>query len=160
MQKKAKKYASLLLESIIAMRDRLEHVGHCQDPRCNLSDKEILDGLYAREEGCRVATEAERIKYHDKKDAWNTILYSHLRAQAGGTLQYQIWFHYSGNHLARIRGGITEYYVPTFADFDYRSEFVPWTPYPLTKEERKAILEFASYCSLHFKGISNARPFQ
>ena len=64
---RAEDQARLQLESIQAMVERLEHSTECSDPDpelCDLTDRQIYNGLNLYYEEGKTATEEEREEYH------------------------------------------------------------------------------------------------
>lgn len=148
----AEEQARLLLESIVAIMGRLEHVVECKDPDCNLSDTEVLDGLYIRQSG-RPATKAERVRYHDEKDAHHTILQSYLRMRIFPDLRYELLFCYDASRFGRIVGVLSQQYAPVSARYDFQDNTVTWRTYPSTLCEQEKVFGFARCFTGYFRSL-------
>lgn len=152
---RAEVQARLLLDLILAMMRRLDHVGKCKDPNCNLSDTKILDGLYLRETG-RKATKPERVRYHDVEDARSTIQQAYLRMQIFPDLSYELLFRYKANAYGRIVGELSQHYTPISANYEYRDNAARWRTYPLTSAEKEKVLDFSLCNAAVFQGLRKA----
>lgn len=152
---RSEEQARLLLNSILAMMRRLDHIARCQDPGCGLSDMEILDGLYLRETG-RPATESERVKYHNEEDAFSTIRQAYLRLQMFPDGSYELLFRYAANSYGRIVGELSRHYTPVFAKYEYLDNTAGWRHYQLTPAEQEIVYDFSLYYVSAFQGLRAA----
>lgn len=151
--KRAEEQARLLLEAIMAMVRRLEHIVECKNPDCNLADMDVLAGLNIRHGGGRSASKLEREKYHKESDAYNTIRQSFLKMSLFPDLRYELLLYHNGSTFGRIVGEPSQHYTPISAKFEYQDCSTPWAIYPLTSAEQQAILDFAN-CFAGYFGIA------
>lgn len=150
---RAKDQAKAQLDSIVEVVKRLNHARECDGTRCDLSAKEILEGINLHyEEGIK-ASDEERKEYHDKEAARQAIEEDPLSVQVRSDWhspgeekepsEYEILL-CTGGPAVRIVGELDEYQQPTSAGLQYQDWFTPWESYSnTTNEEDEALLAYA-----------------
>ncbi|GAH39212.1 unnamed protein product [marine sediment metagenome] len=151
---RAKDQAKAQLESIVEMVKRLEHVGKCNGGEdCELTDKEILEGLnLCYQEGDKASAE-DREDYHDEEKAREAFQDDPLSVEVrsgwhepGGdssATEYTILL-CTGGPAVRIIGELGEHQEPETAKIEYQDWFTPWEAYHETSsEEDEALLTYA-----------------
>lgn len=150
-ENRAREQAKSQLESIINMVDRLRHCQECQDPECDLSDKEIFLGsnLYYRGQP---ATKEDRMEYHNEDLARQAINEDpltiqvrsdwHFPHESGESTEYEILL-CTGGPACRIIGELGQYNEPETARLQYQDWFTPWEDYSLSAEEEEYLIEYA-----------------
>ncbi|MBA7580530.1 hypothetical protein ES708_22422 [subsurface metagenome] len=151
-QARAKDQAKSQLESIVEMVKRLEHVATCDGEDCELTDKEILEGIgFYYKEGNK-ASEEDREAYHDEEKAREAIQEDPLSVEVrsgwhepGGdnpAEEYTILL-CTGGPAVRIHGTLDRD-EPESARIEYQDWFTPWEGYHETSsEEDEALLTYA-----------------
>ena len=138
----AESQAKAQLQSIVAMMERLEHVGLCRPGICDLPNQTIIEGLdHPYIKGQDTAPE-ERDLYHDQDAAQQAIYDDPLSVlvrsgwyDAGGAMvgakgavEYEILL-CTGGPAVRIRGDLDNYGQPQDARLEYQDWGTPWTYY-------------------------------
>ena len=135
------------------MIKRIEHCQDCDgDEDCELTDKEIFEGLnYVFQEGMAANVEDEEL-YHNVDEAMDVILEDPLEVsvrsgwhEPGGDTkpdEYRILL-CTGGPAVQITGKINGHGQPDDANLQYQDWFTPWCNYPTTSEEDEALLAYA-----------------
>jgi len=141
------------LDSIILMVKRLEHASDCDGEDCQLTDREILEGINIRYEEGMTASEEDRTQYHNEDEARQSIEEDPLSVQVRSdwhtpgeeapASEYEILL-CTGGPAVRITGELTQYQEPETAQIEYQDWFTPWQRYcATTSEEDEALLTYA-----------------
>ncbi|MBA7480216.1 hypothetical protein ES707_15665 [subsurface metagenome] len=149
---RAKEQARAQLDSIVEMVKRLEHCQDCDGEDCQLSDKEILEGIGIYFEEGMTATEGDRETYHNEDEARQAIEEDPLSVQVRSgwascpeemeAEEFEILL-CTGGPACRITGGLDRN-EPDSAQIEYQDWFTPWEEYlDTTHEERQALLTYA-----------------
>jgi hypothetical protein len=154
---RAEDQARLQLESIQAMVERLEHSTECSDPDpelCDLTDRQIYNGLNLYYEEGKTATEEEREEYHDEEEARQAINEDPLEVSIregwkapGGEpysgVDYKILL-CTGGPAVRIIGELDQWGQPESARLQYQDWFTPWELYRIGDDEEKTLVSYAN----------------
>ena len=135
------------------MVKRLMHCQDCNgDENCELTDKEIFEGLDCVYKEGTVATVEEREEYHNADEAIENIHEDPLEVSVRGSWhepggdtkpdEYRILL-CTGGPAVQITGKLDEYTQPDDAKLQYQDWFTPWCDYPSTSEEDEALLSYA-----------------
>ena len=132
----ARSQAESKLKSIMRIMERVHHAQTCDGVDCPLTENEI--------------------EYHDVGKIEEEIFNSPLSVEvsSGWTpvgenlkpAKYNLLMSIGGPGT-RIVGDLDADGIPVTGDLEYQDWGIPWTRYPLSDEEQKAILEFAQYFS-------------
>lgn len=151
---RAREQAKMQLEDIVATVKRLEHARECAGDDCELSDREILEGLNIFYKEGMTASEEDRQNYHDEDDARENISDDPLSVEVRSgwhtpgdeddkPTEYLILL-CTGGPAVRIIGDLDEHQQPDSAKIQYQDWFTPWeTLLPLKEEEHDALLSYA-----------------
>lgn len=149
---RAKQQAKAQLESIMLMTKRLDHAQSCSGDDCELSDKDIIEGLNLLYQEGQKATEEERKEYHDEEAAKQAIQEDALEVQirsgwhtpgeSGEEGEYYILL-CTGGPACRIIGDLTDHDDPDSAILQYQDWFTPWIDYNCSEEDKQALLNYA-----------------
>ena len=155
-ENRARDQAKAQLESIRAMVQRLEHCQECSDPDpdyCDLSDREVHEGLHLYYKEGQEATEEHREAYHDRDAAEEAIHEDPLEVSIregwktpGGEPysgeEYKILL-CTGGPAVRIIGDLNQYEEPETVRLQYQDWFTPWENYHLDNGDRDTLLSYA-----------------
>jgi hypothetical protein len=135
----AKEQAEAQFSTIESMVFRLEHAGDCPVDGCELTDKEILEGLDLNYKEGDKATEEQREKYHDEDEARERIQEDALSVEiredwhsVGKGNEGEIEFCLllcTGGPAVRIIGTLDRYKQPNTAVLQYQDWGTTWTDY-------------------------------
>ncbi len=149
---RAKQQAIAQLDSIIAMVKRLEHCQECDGEDCELTDREISEGIDLYYKEGDKATDEERENYHNEDEARQAIAEDPLSVQFRSRWadspaemeaeEFEILL-CTGGPACRIVGELDRG-EPARARIEYQDWFTPWIEYlDMTGEEREALLTYA-----------------
>jgi len=148
----AEQQARAQLESIMDMVKRLGHCQDCDGEDCELTDKEIIEGIgYFYTEGQEV-TDEDRESYHDEDAAREQIQEDALSVQVRSgwanspdemeAEEFEILL-CTGGPACRIVGELDRN-EPTRARIEYQDWFTPWIELvDISSKEREALLTYA-----------------
>lgn len=149
---RARHQAKLQLEGIVTMVKRLEHVQECDGADCELSDRQILEGLNIFYKEGMTASEEDRQNYHDEDDARENISDDPLSVEVrsdwhipgdNDVSQEYVILLCTGGPAVRITGYL-DGGSPRNANLEYQDWFTPWEKcIPITDEEEHALLVYA-----------------
>jgi len=152
---RAREQARAQLDSIVEMVKRVEHCRDCDgDPEtCELTDKEILEGINIYFKDGMTAGEEGRETYHNEDEARQAIDEDPLSVQVrsdwhnpgedSSPTEYEILL-CTGGPAVRIVGDLDEHQQPDSAQIEYQDWFTPWQRYAdTTTEEDEALLTYA-----------------
>lgn len=146
--------AKAKLDSIVTMVNRFEHAGACNGD-CQLTDKEIYDGLDLRYKGEK-ATDEEREEYHDEEAARTRIEEHPLEVQVRSgwhnlgekaeDAEFEILL-CTGGPAVRIVGEL-DGGQPSRIRLQYQDWWTLWAEYlDTTSEEKDCLLKYAQVFS-------------
>jgi len=151
----ARANAEAALENIVAMVKRLHHAAECDGDtdECDLTDKEICDGLARYYSPGQEVNDEDREEYHDEEKAREQIQEDALEVsvRASGWRspgetpeadEYRILIT-TGGPACQVKGDLDAHMQPEDADIQYQDWGTPWTNLPTTQEEDDALLEYA-----------------
>ncbi len=149
----AKEQAKAQLEGIVQLINRRNHIQDCTGEDCDLTDKEIYEGINLYYNEGDKATDEEREQYHDEENLRQTIDEDPLSIQVrtdwhtpgedNGEIEYMILL-CTGGPAVRIIGELDEHNQPCTAKLEHQDWFTPWTRYaPTSDEEDNALLSYA-----------------
>ena len=151
--KRAEQQARAQLDGTVAMVKRLEHIqGGCDGEDCELTDKDIYEGLNLYWQEGNEATEEEREQYHNEDEARQAIEEDPLSCQVRSgwanspeemeAEEYEILL-CTGGPACRIVGDLDRG-EPDHARLEYQDWFTPWVEYlDMSHEEHEALLTYA-----------------
>lgn len=137
----ARDQARLQYEGICAMVDRLEHCAECDGgDDCELTNKEIYEGLNLSWIAGQEATEEERADYHDADKAQEAISEDplsvevrsdwHVPGDQDGAADAEFCILLcTGGPAVRIIGELDQWSEPSRARLEYQDWFTPWEEY-------------------------------
>jgi len=149
---RAEQQARSQLESIVSMVKRLKHCQDCDGEDCELTDKEIIEGIgYFYTEGQEV-TDEDRENYHDEDEARQQIQEDALSVQVRSgwanspdemeAEEFEILL-CTGGPACRIVGELARN-EPDRARIEYQDWFTPWIELVgISSEEQEALLTYA-----------------
>jgi len=148
---RAEEQAKAQLEGIVLLMKRLEHIRDCDGEDCDLSGKEIIEGINLYYKDGAIATEEERQQYHDEDDLRQAIDEDPLSVQVRSgwadspeefeAEEYEILL-CTGGPACRITGELDRG-QPHRARLEYQDWFTPWIEYlDMNEEERESLLNY------------------
>ncbi len=150
---RAKEQAKAQLEGVQSMVKRLEHCRDCTvDEGCELTDKEIYEGINLHYQEGDKATEEDIAEYHNEEKAREAITEDPLSVQVrsdwhspgvdSGNAEYRICL-CTGGPAVQIIGSLDEHGEPETAEIQYQDWFTPWIDYTTDEEEDQSLLTYA-----------------
>lgn len=155
----AKQQARAKLDHIVIMVQRLKHQEDCEfdnTGECDLTDKQIIEGLDKWYKEGAVSTEEQKRRYHDHDAAEDEINEGPLSVEVR-TGWYVIGEEKpepeefkillcTGGPAVQIVGELGQYNRPEKPRLQFQDWFKPWTDYTeTTEEEDKALLDYCEH---------------
>lgn len=151
-EKHSEQQARAQLDSIVLMVGRLDHCQDCDGEDCELTDKNIIEGLGCFYDEGQAATEEEREEYHDEEKARQAINEDPLTVQVRSgwaasaeefeAEEFEILL-CTGGPACRIVGDLDRG-QPDRARIEHQDWGTPWTEYlEISSDEREALLTYA-----------------
>jgi hypothetical protein len=160
---RGKSQARAQLDSIVGMIKRLSHFHSCKegdgDEECELTDKELVEGMDEYWKEGRILTDEERKeyseKYHDRYEAEQRIDEDPLSAEVRGDwhtpgetgemVEYRILL-CTGGPAVQIIGDLDDDGQPSSACLEYQDWGTPWTEFfDFKDDERDLLLAYAQH---------------
>jgi len=151
----AREQAKYVLENIMRMVEKLHHAETCDGDDCQLTEKEIVEGLGYGYIGQKVDEDDIRL-YHDMDATVEEIYESPLSFEVRSDwetsgkdlvpMNYRLLMT-TGGPAVKITGSLNKEGIPETADIEYQDWGTPWTEYLLDGQQQKAVLEFAQHFS-------------
>lgn len=146
--------AKAQLDSIREMVQRLNHCQECDGEECDLTPKQLMDGLGIWMKGKPKKSDIEewRRDYHDREAAEQRIQEDPLCVELRSGWytpgsepepeEYTILL-CTGGPACRIIGDLDERGDPRTARIEHQDWFTPWTEYRMDSEEESDVVTYA-----------------